>query len=487
MDNKFNQKDFEHFIKQNADQYRMFPSDKVWKGIHNTLHTRRRWYGIGLILLILTTTVVSWVMLSTTGKNRTVISSLPPVIAKPAEQEVKEPAKIVIAPVKKEPNSLSFITTPSSLQQEVLFTDTYDQDIANHSVPNVLADQSPLPLENSKPALVFEAEPVAVSEKLVAKTPSVPKQVTNRKPVEFAFTAEYPKENNLPAPETAPVNSMIVYLEQLNRNRSNDYPMTIESVINSFQYQRRRKKISLQAYVTPTVSYRQLTENKAFISWARNQNNSNMINATYSSDIEEVVTHKPDLGMQFGFSAGFPISKKLRFISALQFNVSKYDIRAYNHPSELTTISLSAAAGAGGRNTSVYAYSDYRNAGGSKENWLQNLYLSASLPVGFEMKLLGNRRNYFGVTATAQPTYTFGNKAYLLTTDYKNYAKVPSLTRKFNVNAGFEMFAGFSTGSVNWRIGPQARYQVMSSYQERYPIKEHLFDFGLKFGVMLNK
>ena len=48
MESNFNNRDFEQFVKQNADQYRMFPSEKVWKGIHNTLHTRRRWYGIGL-------------------------------------------------------------------------------------------------------------------------------------------------------------------------------------------------------------------------------------------------------------------------------------------------------------------------------------------------------------------------------------------------------------------------------------------------------
>jgi len=54
MESNFN-KDFEQFVKQNADQYRMFPSEKVWKGINNKLHARRQWYGWGLVLLLLTT------------------------------------------------------------------------------------------------------------------------------------------------------------------------------------------------------------------------------------------------------------------------------------------------------------------------------------------------------------------------------------------------------------------------------------------------
>jgi hypothetical protein len=149
----------------------------------------------------------------------------------------------------------------------------------------------------------------------------------------------------------------------------------------------------------------------------------------------------------------------------------------------MATISLSTAVG--GRNT-VTAPSYYRNVGATQADWLRNLYISASAPLGVEVKLLGNRSSYFGVSGTMQPTYILSNKSYLLSTDYKNYAKFPSLTRKWNLNAGFEMFAGISTGKLKWRVGPQVRYQVMSSYQERYPIKEHLFDFGLKMGIMLN-
>ena len=71
MESNFNNKDFEQFVKQNADQYRMFPSEKVWNGIHNTLHARRRWYSIGLTLLVLSTVAVTWVMLlSPAGKKQ---------------------------------------------------------------------------------------------------------------------------------------------------------------------------------------------------------------------------------------------------------------------------------------------------------------------------------------------------------------------------------------------------------------------------------
>ncbi|HUR09959.1 MAG TPA: hypothetical protein VM012_01240, partial [Flavitalea sp.] len=44
--------DFEELIRQKADQYKMYPSEKVWKEINRSLHSRRKWYWSGLVLLL---------------------------------------------------------------------------------------------------------------------------------------------------------------------------------------------------------------------------------------------------------------------------------------------------------------------------------------------------------------------------------------------------------------------------------------------------
>ena len=41
MERQFNNGDFEKLLRDNANQYRMYPSEKVWKGVHSALHTRR--------------------------------------------------------------------------------------------------------------------------------------------------------------------------------------------------------------------------------------------------------------------------------------------------------------------------------------------------------------------------------------------------------------------------------------------------------------
>jgi hypothetical protein len=109
------------------------------------------------------------------------------------------------------------------------------------------------------------------------------------------------------------------------------------------------------------------------------------------------------------------------------------------------------------------------------------------MPVGAEVDLIGDDKVQFGVGGTIQPTYVLGDRAYLLSTDYKNYAEVPWLIRRWNINTAFETFVSYSTGRMKWQVGPQVRYQLLSSFVDEYPVKENLFDFGLKVGVSLNK
>src|SRR5882724_9162637 len=53
MERKFYNDEFEELIRQKTDQYKMYPSDKVWKGIYNSLHTKRRRFIAGMSVLII--------------------------------------------------------------------------------------------------------------------------------------------------------------------------------------------------------------------------------------------------------------------------------------------------------------------------------------------------------------------------------------------------------------------------------------------------
>ena len=58
---------------------------------------------------------------------------------------------------------------------------------------------------------------------------------------------------------------------------------------------------------------------------------------------------------------------------------------------------------------------------------------------------------------------------------------------RWNVNTAVETFVNYSTGRISWQVGPQVRYQLLSSFIDKYPVKENLFDFGLKIGLSIEK
>lgn len=282
--------------------------------------------------------------------------------------------------------------------------------------------------------------------------------------------------------ESSQAETRIQVLDNTPTGKIETSPYTIESVVNSFQKPAVARKVFFQFYLAPTISYRKLSENKAFLRSAATSGTV-PVSVAYN-DVNKAVTHKPDVGLEAGVAAKYPLSRSLFLKAGIQFNVSRYGIRAFNNPGEIATIALDAGSGT----NSISKETRYRNFNGSRTNWLQNLYYTTSIPFGAEFHIKARKKsNYFGFASTIQPTYIISDHAYLLSTDYKNYVEVPSLIRRWNMNAGFEAFVGYSNGSTQWQIGPQVRYQMRSSFIDQYPLKENLFDFGLKVGVSFKK
>lgn len=482
MEDRFEHRDFEQFVKQSADQYRMFPSEKVWNNIHRTLHTRRRWYGIGLTLLLLTTAVVTWVMLLDPGTRNTELANINlSKTFQPTDLEQTEKPRVLIAKLnadtRQEPRHNNSSTRPTNhffasanedYSESISLTSAAEPVIAAITAAAITNNDIPV---DTRPSNIKKSSPIQ-NTAIIARTSNISEpQLTT-----YTATAD---EVSLDADKAAEVKSPAASSSEIKDAGAPLYPMTIESVINTYSRKKGRKKLTWQIYAVPTISYRALKENQAFLREARS--NGTIPLTQLPPDINSVVNHKPDLGFELGVSAGIPVSKNFKVIGGLQFNVSKYDIRAFNYQEEVATIALNSGPGA----NSVSTTSNYRSYGNTKANWLRNLYFSASAPIGMEIKFNSAKKSYAGFTTTLQPTYMLSNKSYLLSTDYKNYAEVPSLMRKWNLNTGFEVFAGYTTKKLEWRIGPQVRYQALSSFVDKYPVREHLFDFGLKVGVML--
>ena len=444
MKRNFTNENFEDFLRQSADGLRMMPSDKVWKGISSRLKKRRRRFGLAIGTLLLALTTFTYYLVESSSKNLHTFTPGHSALKKGSGEN--SPAPPIHSSIHlKTPPSKS-IALSKNFTQNKIYNFTDQRFLLPGLVASVPAEKSIVSNHTSSSQVPSEEfHPTIVDSYFESSAPD-PSATTDR-----------------PA-EASP-----------------ELPYTIESVLNS--YKPRSKKVSFQFYFTPTVSYRKLAENKSFL---RSQSPANPIyTPALIFDVNSVVTHKPDIGFELGMAAKYPITSKMKLRGGLQFNVNRYDIKAYNAGGSVATIMFN-----GRRDNSVDSlrkFTRYSNKTGYKTDWLQNYYFQISAPVGVEFRISGDEKLQFGVATTIQPTYVLGDRAYLISTDYKNYVEVPQLIRRWNVNTAFETFVGYSTGRLNWQVGPQVRYQLLSSFIDKYPVKENLFDFGLKVGVSINK
>lgn len=420
MDGKNNDREFEQFLKENADNHRLYPADSVWESIHARLHPKKRWPLTILLLLAFTTGSITWF-----GPGERSIESI--------RRTDKVEAAVAMAKANYESNALANNKVSGSSNQEIRVAST---------------ESSPIPASQIEPAIAVIEAPAKTYNEAIAIAETAASVSTT------AITSNEPS-----------------------------YPLSIESVTNSYQRQKHSPRFHWQLHFTPTVSYRSLKEDQKFIAQARMNLSASPLAVT--TELSNVINHRPDLGMQLGLLGTYPLGKRLDLIAGLQFNVSKYDIKAFNYPTEVATIAL---VNAWGGSTAVSTVTSFRSNGfTNKASWLRNYYYSISAPVGLEWRILGKKQNHWGFSTTVQPTYMVGNRSYIISMDYQNYAEVPYLINKWNLNVGLETYAKFSVGNTDFRVGPQVRYQLFSSFKKGYPVSEHLYDFGVKLGIMLGK
>jgi hypothetical protein len=469
MESNYNNENFERLLRESSDQYRMYPSESVWKNVYNTLHTRRRWFGISFILL-LSAGFVTAVMMTNSASGRHQITDIK-IPGTPLKEITanKETQKILITP------SSENITATASKDKITLFQSqplSYNNDDkVTHISAATTNNQSDKEIE-----LADDYNTIINTPGIIIENP-VPVPGNVYTPLALVISDAATDQDSWILKNGKLLNNESITKKNLYKIQTAYRPLTIESVINS--YTRRNKKLSFQYYFTPTISYRKLSENKSYLRSVSSSNNS----AIYKN-INNAVTHKPDVGIELGVAARYAVGKKIKIRGGLQFNTSRYDIKAFRYAAEITTIALNTGNYAA---DSVNTISSYRNFNGYRSDWLHNFYFQISAPIGIEMKLAGDDKIQFGIGSTIQPTYILGDRAYLLSSNYKNYAEVPWLMRRWNMNASLEAFVSYSTGKMNWQVGPQIRYQLQSSFIKEYPVKENLFDFGLKIGVSANK
>lgn len=463
MDKDFYTNDFEQLLRERTEEFKMYPSESVWSNIFNKLHPGRRWGIIGGSMLLLLFTASVLILrtnnkdtagthqnanrdeLSSKDKKSTAFNKSPEVDLNAAESKL-----VTLNSSSANRNEVFPVTIPYSKTNAVIPADgerntgstsfTVKEDINNTFFTNTITGQSPVltDINLSKATndnLVFDAPMFDITKAVsgVEKSPSI-------KP-SFAYV-----------------------------NPDNFSGKTTK------QAAKKHSPFEWQLYFAPSVSYRALynNDNAAALAYAY----TNYI----PGDIDKAVHHTPALGFEFGNAILYSLTKSIKLKTGIQFNYSRYNIKAYSSSPEIATVKL---RGDYNQTQELRLASNYKNYGiFYQSTTIASQNVAISVPLGVDLKMMGNKNISWYVSGSFQPTYILNNKAYLITNDLKNYVQNSELFRRFTMNSDVETYLRIEkSNGVALQIGPQIRYQINSSYTRKYPISEHLIEYGLKVGV----
>ncbi len=441
MERNIHLDEFENYLKEKTDQYKMYPSDKLWDNINRSVHPRKKWPYISLTALVLLGTVffVDHQYYSPHNPNRQFSGR---------ETDIKKTEQKVIPQWRTINNNLSEYSNPKNFEGESKYTP---------DEPSAAKITVTLP---EKTSLI--AQVAGKGEDIISKSQS-PNAFTDS---ESTVTNINSSENN---------KSEVAQLLTTN-NPENREAETKKVLWGGEPFQ--KSKFEWQLFFSPTISYRKLTSGVDQISEVFRGIPYSTVEEAHS--VSELVTHRPAAGAEIGANLTYKLADNFLLRGGLQLNYSRYQLKAFVAKPEETTLAVIAKPTGP---DSINVISTLQNYSGRGASWFNNEYLQISMPIGFEWGVVGNSVLRWNIAASAQPVYNFANNVYLLSTDFTRYGQDPSLIRKWNINAGVETYVSYQMGSFKWQAGPQLRYQLMSSYKSQYPIREYLVDFGFKIGV----
>ena len=266
MKRNFTNENFEDFLRQSAEGLRMRPSDKVWKGIAKVLNKRRRRYGLVVGSFLLASLMLSYWFIENSS----------PVISAPA----------------KAPSVSASSTTPP----------------AAHALPS--ARVNTIATGNKAPLVIGSTfiQNRKISSGLITALYGAAQLVGAPQPLNTSQNELGPVAKAVENDFTPTVvddyfaESSVNHQENTVQPDKPVFPLSIESVLNSYR-PRHLKKLKWQFYFTPTVSYRKLSENKSFLRTETPTNPNYALALLF--DVNNMVTHKPDLGFEVGTAVKF--------------------------------------------------------------------------------------------------------------------------------------------------------------------------------------
>lgn len=463
MERKFYPENFEKFLKGHADQFKLTPSKKVWHGIYNDLHPGRRWPSVTMSMVFIFTLVIIGHLNTNNGHNTTPLYDISSAAASNNVKQISNSNA-----VKRSATRHGIVENiPAEMSAGDYQPLNFRQlSVAAPGIDNIQVSLNTsagtVEIPDAKTNYIIESKlnnAASQNKNEISSHAKIENIVTKISPAEVALTANPLESAEKISYDKAPISSTTVNTEKINPVVETSTPGIPQATAQRIHKPKKNNNITWTYYLAPSISYRYLSDEA----------------------VNNAVIQKAMLGYEGGAVMGFNIFKKLQLTTGFQINYAGYNIMANNtHPTIATLILNTETTG----QYSVYTTSSfYGNSTGTELTKLKNYSLQASVPIGLQYNFGGTNNIRFGALAAFQPSYVIAGKAYMLSSDKRNYLTDQDLLRKWNMNANFTPYITFNSNSLKWQIGPQVRYQFLSTYSTRYPVNEHLVNYGIRIGI----
>jgi len=417
---------FEHFLREATENFKMRPSVRVWNSIYNNIHPSKKSPSAAALLVF----IISFFILNL---NNSIVSH----------------------------QSISIENKNAILINK--------NQVHNHS------NKIEGPDVYKKQHLIFASSAFIAKKKIEIKTNSIistPPTVENNNAIVFSnlSTAPLILDNHL----QEQFNHLTIGTE--NKENSKGQKTFVIPAKNNNE-----SELSYQLYATSSVGYSNSFKNEGSEISNPSTNHLQSVN-----DINRTLRYMPEYNLEAGGAFLVNVTSSLRLKAGMQLNYTNYKLTNEESNSEIANSeSNNSIINNTAQANEIQLLNSDMNSEFKKFN--SSTY-QISIPLGTELELIGNHQLKWFAGATIQPSYLVGGYPGQNTNEMKSYlTEYGSSFRKWNVNTSFETFLSYKLpNGSRINAGPQFRYQLFSSYESKYLYNEKQYNIGLKLGISRN-
>jgi hypothetical protein len=525
MERRFDMSDFERSLKDHADQFKLMPSKRVWNGIYNNLHPGSKWPSISIAIVFIIT-LISIGNLNNSPKrmdNNTLVAvnsatnrSESNQIANDiltekniAQKNVTKGRQVnmdhinpgVPASGLKDPAGINNSAKQSSVttKRSLLLKSKFEKNDSKSLGFNISQNSNQKELKE----LQTEFENNSINKKLyegkIVTINITPKDLSVNTDNLLFSKATNSLKNVLTYPFFLPVIFEPDVVNLINEDSKATEPdpdnmirtgnntinsLNITNTINNNKTRVNTKKIKRKKnknvewtfYVAPAVG--SVSFNKKRDEPASSSNVSSVI--ILPNDPSFGLKRTVKIGFETGAEMSYKMSKKFSFITGGNISYSGYNnVSNLIHPTfaSLTFIDKNSVA------YSKNYVTNYGNGQSPNRIPLTNYSFELSVPVGLKYNIWKNEKIEINAVSTVDPSVVLKKNAFVISSDGRYYINDPSLMRNVNLAGHVGSYITFYVKKIRWHIGPDVRYQLLSTYKSYYPSKEHFIDYGIRIGI----